>query len=105
MAERVLIDLTECHMKGEVYAVRGGKSKLVSLDSMETQVVADGTEAGLGLTQTMRLVNEHRRECGFEDVRQLQNIQKALPRGDVNFDCWFEGFLSKFKAKASCALI
>ena len=82
MAERVLIDLTECHMKGEVYAVRGGKSKLVSLDSMETQVVADGTEAGLGLTQTMRLVNAHRRECGLGDVGQLQNLQKALPRSE-----------------------
>jgi len=97
-------------MKGEVYcgarkAGSGGKSKLILLCSMEMQVVAASTEAGLGLTQTMRLVNEHRRECGFEDVRQLQNIQKALPRGDVNFDCWFEGFLSKFKAKASCALI
>jgi len=47
--------------------------------------VADSTEAGLGLTQTMRLVNEHHHECGLEDVGQLQNfLQKALPRGDAN---------------------
>ena len=48
MAERVLIDLTECYRKGEVYcgarkADSGGKSKLFSLDSMEMK-------AGLGLT-------------------------------------------------------
>jgi len=24
----------------------------------------------------MRLVNEHRRECGLEDVGQVQNIKK-----------------------------
>ena len=35
---------------------------------MEMQIVADNIEAGLGLTQTTRLVNEHRRECGLEDV-------------------------------------
>jgi len=48
MAEKVLIDLAECHTKGEVYcgarkADSGGKSKLFSLDSMEMK-------AGLGLT-------------------------------------------------------
>ena len=87
VAERVLIDLTECHMKGEVYsgarkAGSGGKNKLISLDSMEIQIVADNIEAGLGLTQTMRLVNEHRRKCGLEDVGQLQ-ISKKRYHGEM----------------------
>jgi len=53
MAERVLIELAGCRMKGEVHcgarmACSGGKSKLISLDSMEMQVFAENIEAGLG---------------------------------------------------------
>ena len=57
MAERVLIDLTECYMKGEVYcgarkAGSGDKSKPIFLESMEIQIAADNIKVGLGLTQT-----------------------------------------------------
>jgi len=85
MVERVLIDLTGCHMKGEVYcgarkAGLGAKRTPISLGSMEMQVVADKIEAKLGLTQTMRLANEHRSKCGLKDVGQLQ---KALENYDL----------------------
>jgi len=62
----------------------GGKSKLISLDSMEMQVVADSIEVRLGLTQTVRLVNEHRRECGLEDVGQLPKSPKSATTGKCN---------------------
>ena len=32
------------------------------------QIAADNVEAGLGLTQTTHLVNEHCRKCGLEEV-------------------------------------
>jgi len=55
----------ECHLKGVEYSAgrkegSGGANKLIVLGSVEAQIVADGIEGGLGLTQTMHLVNTHR---------------------------------------------
>ena len=50
MVERVLLDVTEFHKNGKVHdgarkAGSGGKSKLISLDSIEMQIVPDNFEA------------------------------------------------------------
>ena len=62
---RVLEDVWECQKNGLEYsgerrAGSGGQNKLIELDSIEAQIVADGIEGGLGLTQTTYLVNKHR---------------------------------------------
>lgn len=70
---RVLEDVVQCHKEGVEYspvkkAGCGGQNKLIQLGSLEEQIVADNMEAGLGLTQTTKLVNVYRQEEGLADV-------------------------------------
>ena len=58
-------------MKGVKYSAGrkggpGGANRLAVLGSVEAQTVADGIEGGLGLTQTMRLVNTETVKCFSE---------------------------------------
>ena len=68
MVEKVLQEVMLCHRNGDVYSPlrkpgAGGQNKLILLGTMEAQIVADGIEGGLGLTQTTRQVNDHRKQC------------------------------------------
>ena len=68
LIKRVLTDVEECHLQGVEYSAgrkegSGGANKLIVLGSVEAHIVADGIEGGLGLTQTICLVNTHRGQC------------------------------------------
>jgi len=70
---RVLRDVIECHKAGVRYDPArkfgsGGHNKLIKMGSVEEQLVADLMESGLSLTQTMYLVNLHRRGRGLGEV-------------------------------------
>ena len=73
--------MEECHLKGVKYSAGrkggpGGANRLAVLGSVEAQTVADGIEGGLGLTQTMHLVNTHRAQCDPPLVENSFTTQK-----------------------------
>ena len=91
VVRRVLVDVVECHKARIQYNPArnlgsGGHNKIITLGSIEEQMVADHMESGLGLTQTTVLINLHRRESELEEVGRsavysshlrLQKIQKS----------------------------
>ena len=73
VVRRVLVDVVECHKARVQYnparkVGSGGHNKIITLGSIEEQMVADHMERGLGLTQTTNLINLHRQESGLEEV-------------------------------------
>ena len=95
MIKKVLDDVLECHLTGEVHKParkpgQGGHSKLIQLGYVEEQIAADCVEGGLGLTQTAHQVNAHRRQCD-----PLPRFRDRV-RVRVRVDAQGENFRSNF---------
>jgi hypothetical protein len=62
--KRALDDFISCTRRGLAYngdfAAHGGQNKLIQLDSVESQIIADCIENGWSITQTTHMVNHHR---------------------------------------------
>ena len=64
--------ILECHRNESdfdprAFETRGGQRPLlISIDSPEAQIVADGIESGLSIRKTWHNLNRHRQECNLE---------------------------------------
>ena len=68
VVQHMLVDVQEglrlkVHYRGESHSGSGGHNKLIDLESVEAQIIADNLEAGLLLKHATAHVNEHRAEC------------------------------------------
>ena len=94
VVRRVFVDIVECHKARVRKFGSGGHNKIITLGSIEEQMVADHMESGLGLTQTTNLINLHRRESELEEVGRSavysahlrQKSQKSQKIHDLKLD-------------------
>ena len=68
VVRRVLVDVQEClrlkvKYRGERHSGSGGHNKIIDLDSVEAQIIADDLEAGLLVKHATTHVNKYRAEC------------------------------------------
>ena len=49
--------------RGECHSGSGGHNKLIELDSVEVQIIADNLEAGISVKHATAHMKEHRAEC------------------------------------------
>ena len=78
---------SQVQYRGERHSGSGGHNKLIELDSVEAQIIADDLEAGLTVRHATAHVNEHRAECDPPKIHVgMSAVSSAVLRMDPAVD-------------------